>query len=168
MLDITKQRDLTQFKICNFVMLVVCIWTRVIHFFWNVFEIFLVWYRDRNWLFMTVGCIPILVFSVFNVFMVVIPTYKRFFKFLHKNAEYKSLPADASEADRRKSIAAMDETAIALLAGGYDYPAGIMAAYVLDALEKPSTKRIEKRQTMYNVRSKSRRMIQFRSTPNYA
>ena len=71
-------------------------------------------YREERWTFLGVGIVVFLVFSVFNVFICVIPTYQRLVKFMNMTAEYKVLPDDADEATRRSTIANLRKSAAVL------------------------------------------------------
>ena len=54
------------------------------------------------------GSFFIAAFTFFNINFAVIPSYQRFMKFLHRNAEYQSLPANASEMKKQQSIAKLE------------------------------------------------------------
>ena len=84
-LDLSKKSDLHKFKFVNLLMLLLNGWTRFLHFGYIVIEIILTWYQDRAWIFLSTSAIPILAFTLFNAFVSVIPSYKRFMKFLNKS-----------------------------------------------------------------------------------
>lgn len=167
-LDVTKQPDLMHFKVINFILLVIMVWTRAIHWVYCAVDIYITWWNDEKWSFMVIGGVIMLLFSCFNAFFCVLPTWKRFLKFLHKSAEYEALPKDAPSEDRRKSVVAMSEAAALLLDVPQD-PADAMAEYLLEALEEKPAKEIERRQTMNlkssATRSKSLRMMKYMSVP---
>ena len=62
------------------------------------------WYHDEAWAFLAVGGILVVLFSAFNAVVCVIPFFKRWKKWRNKCVEYESLPADAPEAQRRKTM----------------------------------------------------------------
>lgn len=168
LLDITKQPDLMQFKVVNFIMFVFMVWTRVFHWFYLVFEMYVTWWNDEKWTAMVVGGVVIFVFSMMNVFIIAIPFGKRFFKFLYKSAEYETLPKETPSEDRRKSVVAISEAASSLLDVEQD-PEHAMAEYLLGALEERPAREIERRQTMNPkssaTKSKSYKMMKYMSVP---
>ena len=54
-------------------------WTRGLHWLYLVVDIYVTWWNDER-TFMVVGAVPILLFSCFNIFLLVIPAWKRFLK----------------------------------------------------------------------------------------
>lgn len=62
------------------------------------------WYHDEAWAFLAVGGIIVVLFSAFNAMGCVIPFFKRWKKWRNKCVEYESLPADAPDAQRRKTM----------------------------------------------------------------
>ena len=80
------------------------VWSRLIHWFLLCYEIMMIWFNDQAWTFLAVGGAIVFLFSIFNVLVCIIPTYKRWKKFRHKSAGYESLPAEASEKQRRQSM----------------------------------------------------------------
>ncbi|KAL3810178.1 hypothetical protein ACHAXA_001599 [Cyclostephanos tholiformis] len=114
-LDITKANELWKFKVCNFLILALNIWTRLFHWIYLSAHMMLTWYRDKAWAFMVVGAVVIVLFSFFNAAFMIIPIYQRFVKFLRVSAEYDSLPPDASEKQRRQSIIQLEAAREGLL-----------------------------------------------------
>jgi len=54
-------------------------------------------------------------FSVFNAVACVIPMYQKWKKFLHKSADYESLPSDAPATQRSKMLLDLQQASSALL-----------------------------------------------------
>lgn len=54
-------------------------------------------------------------FSVFNAVACVIPMYQKWKKFLHKSADYESLPSDAPATQRSKMLIDLQQASNALL-----------------------------------------------------
>lgn len=79
-LDVTKQPDLMHFKVINFILLVIMVWTRAIHWVYCAVDIYITWWNDEKWSFMVIGGVIMLLFSCFNAFFCVLPTWKRFLK----------------------------------------------------------------------------------------
>lgn len=116
-LDVTKKNDLRKFLFITLIMFIMMTWTRLFDWFYLSYKLLARFHADENWTFLVVGAICISVFSLFNIFAIVIPTFQRLTKFMKKLNEYESLPADAPETTRRASvldlqIAAADVTAI--------------------------------------------------------
>lgn len=80
------------------------VWSRLIHWFLLCYEIMMIWFNDQAWTLMAVGGAIVFLFSIFNVLFCILPIYKRWKKFRHKSAGYESLPAEASEKQRRQSM----------------------------------------------------------------
>ena len=88
------------------------------------------------------GALPVLAFSFLNVFMIMIPTYKRFMKFLKKSAEHEALPPDASEKVRRQSLATLQKVSSELTA----FEEEDMVDHLLEVLELFEGREVERRQ----------------------
>jgi hypothetical protein len=142
LLDIAKANDLWKFKVCNFLMLALYVWTRLIHWIYLSAHMTLTWYHDKAWTFMAVGAVMILLFSFFNAVFIVIPTYQRYMKFLRVSAEHDSLPLDASEKQRRQSIIQLEAAREVLVE--YDLEDRILS--FLDSLN--DKKKVERRMTL--------------------
>ena len=115
LLDISKPNELFQFKICNFIMVVVMIWTRILHWFYLTYQLLRTFYRDESWVLLGVGGMMIVLFSGFNIFVCVIPVCQRFMKFLHKSAEHEALPADTPRLQRQQSLARLTDSAAEIM-----------------------------------------------------
>jgi hypothetical protein len=115
LLDISKSNDLWKFKLCNFLVLAIAMWTRVIHWVYLSVHMILTWYHDKAWTFLVVGSIMILLFSFFNAVGQVIPMYQRYMKFLRVSAEHESLPIGASDKVRRQSMVQLNAATTLLL-----------------------------------------------------
>ena len=142
LLDISQTNDLRKFKMCNFLMLVFAIWSRLVHWVYLSVHMILTWYHDKAWTFLAVGSIMILVFSLFNAFGVVIPLYERYMKFLRVSAEHESLPHDAPELQRRQSMAQLDVASSLLLANSLE------DRYISFLTSLENRKKIDRRQSM--------------------
>ena len=114
LLDVSKPNELRRFQFLSFLMFLIFLWTRVFDWFYLMGIILYLFYREERWTFLGVGIVVFLVFSVFNVFICVIPTYQRLVKFMNMTAEYKVLPDDADEATRRSTIANLRKSAAVL------------------------------------------------------
>ena len=120
-------------------------WTRFLHFGYIVIEIILTWYQDRAWIFLSTSAIPILAFTLFNAFVSVIPSYKRFMKFLNKSVEYESLPDDTSDIKRRQSVVQLEMVANEMLfEDSLDMTDRVQLFF--ESMEK--RERVDRRQTM--------------------
>ena len=120
-------------------------WTRFLHFGYIVIEIILTWYQDKAWIFLSTSAIPILAFTLFNAFVSVIPSYKRFMKFLHKSVEYESLPDDTSDSKRRQSVVQLEMVANEMLfEDSLDMTDRVQLFF--ESMEK--RERVDRRQTM--------------------
>jgi len=62
-----------------------------------------------------VGGMITCLFSVFNAVACVIPMYQKWEKFLHKSADYESLPSDAPATQRSKMLLDLQQASNALL-----------------------------------------------------
>ena len=111
LLDVGNPSELKQFQLINFLLLVVIFWTRAVHWVYLVTKFCIIWYKDKAWWFLGIGSTVSLLFTVFNIFLCLIPIYKRFRKFMFMSADYKELPSDADEAIRRKSVIALQKAA---------------------------------------------------------
>jgi len=163
-LDLSKASDLRKFKLVNLLMLILNMWTRFLHFGYIVIQIILVWYRDEAWMFLKTSALPIIVFTLFNAFVSVIPTYQRFMKFLHKSIEHESLPKDASEKMRRQSVANLELVANEMLMeGSLDMNDRVQLFF--QSLEK--REKMDRRQTMpaQKINWRSAKFMRALSTP---
>jgi len=163
-LDLSKAKDLRKFKFVNLLMLILNVWTRCLHFGYIVIQIILVWYRDEAWMFLKTSALPIIVFTLFNAFVSVIPTYQRFMKFLHKSIEHESLPKDASEKMRRQSVANLEIVANEMLMeGSLDMNDRVQLFF--QSLEK--REKMDRRQTMpaQKINWRSAKFMRALSTP---
>lgn len=109
LLDIKKASDLRQFKVINLILLISMVWTRCLHWTYNIIQVMVIWYNDKAWTFLAVGCVPLTLFTFFNAMACVLPMYKRFIKFLHKSADVESLPSDASEKMKTQSMMDLED-----------------------------------------------------------
>jgi len=114
LLDVSKPNELRQFQFLSFLMFLIFLWTRVFDWFYLMGKILYLFYQEERWTFLGVGSIVFVVFSVFNVFVCVIPIYQRLVKFMNMTAEYKVLPDDADEATRRSTIINLRKSAAVL------------------------------------------------------
>lgn len=100
-LDTTKKNELRQFLILTFLVLLCYIWTRLLR--WTFISYKFIRHFYRMWLYtaqeendeshsllflLVIGVLIILLFSILNVFGMVIPTYKRFMKFYWIRDDY--------------------------------------------------------------------------------
>jgi hypothetical protein len=160
LLDITKANDLWKFKVCNFLMLALYVWTRLLHWIYLSAHMMLTWYHDEAWTFMAVGAIMILLFSFFNTVFIVIPMHQRYMKFLRVSTEHDSLPLDASEKQRRDSIIQREAAREVLIE--FDLEDRILS--FLDSLN--DRKKVERRMTLPPCAFKTRRSTRMmRSVP---
>lgn len=111
LLDISKPRQLSRFQGLTFFALVVMVATRGFHWIYLCSDLIALWYHERAWVFLGVGSVISLAFSVFNYFFCIEPFYKRFTKFLKVSEEYKKLPEDADARTRRSSILVLQRAA---------------------------------------------------------
>merc|ERR1711971_1164894 len=89
----------------SFLMLVTTMWTRFFDWFYIVCKLVSTFYTDGNWTYLIVGTPILILFSLFNVFCIVIPTWTRFFKFHDKLKNFKALNTkSADETSRRLAI----------------------------------------------------------------
>lgn len=111
LLDVSKPNQLFQFQSLTGVSLVVMLWTRGFHWVYNCAMLITTFYQQEAWTYVIVGTLCSLLFTLFNVFICIIPCINRFFKFLSKTAEYKWLPTNADPKTRRASMIAMLDAA---------------------------------------------------------
>merc|ERR1719378_839602 len=104
LLDVTKPNQLLQFQLASFFMLLAYFWTRAIDWVYPMGKILLLFYAEEKWVFLAVGSIAFVLFSMFNVFLCLLPIYARFVKFMKKSAEYQALPKDANSMTRRSTV----------------------------------------------------------------
>jgi hypothetical protein len=124
-------------------------WTHAFHSVYLVVNCCKVWYDDEAYWFLSIGGTLILLFTVFNVFGCLIPTYQRWVKFALKTEEFKALPSDINERSRRKSIVELEKAANDVLV---DFQVG------KDVMELcGSSKGVERRHTIPPQRSSGRR-----------
>ena len=166
MLDITKPNDLRKFKSVNVIILVLNLWTRLFHWVYLSIVMITTWYRDEAWIFLGIGSVMVTLFSVFNAFVAVIPSYKRFMKFRHASADYESLPADASAEARRKSTIALRAIVDEMLEDTTNTEEQIYM--FLESLE--DRPKLDRRQSMPPIRRRKstlgrKRMLAFASAP---
>ena len=162
LLDITKANDLWKFKVCNFLILALYVWTRLLRWIYLSAHMILTWYHDKAWTFMAVGAVMIPLFSLFNAVFMVIPMYKRLMKFLRVSAEHDSLPLDASEKQRRQSIIQLEAARGDL--SNFDLEDNIVS--FLESLN--DRKKVERRMTVPPREMKtwrSARMMRYASVP---
>jgi len=114
LLDVTKKRDLDQFRVLTFFALVIAIWCRGIHWVYLLFDFSMIWFEEKAWMFLGVGLFMGLVFSAFSWFLCIVPFFQRFLKFAKISNEYTSLTASASAATRRQSMLRLSEAALDL------------------------------------------------------
>eukprot|EP00531_Pseudo-nitzschia_arenysensis_P008462 CAMPEP_0116128142 /NCGR_PEP_ID=MMETSP0329-20121206/7204_1 /TAXON_ID=697910 /ORGANISM="Pseudo-nitzschia arenysensis, Strain B593" /LENGTH=256 /DNA_ID=CAMNT_0003622265 /DNA_START=561 /DNA_END=1328 /DNA_ORIENTATION=- len=103
-LDVTKKNDLRMFVFVSTLMLLLTLWTRLFDWFFLLCKILARFIADENWTYLITGSCMFALFSLFNIFACVIPTYQRFVKFMKKLNEYESLPIDADPTRRRTTI----------------------------------------------------------------
>jgi hypothetical protein len=115
LLDISQTNDLRKFKMCNFLMLVFAIWSRLVHWVYLSVHMILTWYREKAWSYLAVGSIMILRFSLFNAVGQIIPMYQRYMKFLRVSAEHESLLIGASKNESRQSMVQLNAATTLLL-----------------------------------------------------
>lgn len=114
MLDISKPRQLRQFKILTFLTLAIMLWTRAFNWTYLCVDFILVWYKDRAWGFLAAGTIMIVLFSIFNWLFCIQPFYGRFVKFMRASADYSTSLHDTSataQERRRSSALALEKAA---------------------------------------------------------
>ena len=167
-LDITKPNDLAKFKVVNFVLFLLFLWTRGLHWVYLVAKVFFQLYQEKAWKVMMMAVPPLLAITLVVNLAIVVSVYKRFMKFRKATAEYESLPEDAPKAKKLASQANFEQLAQELLdeTENIDPVVGIIAA--LDFLED---RKVERRQTMPPTRMnkglsmKSMRMIRGATLP---
>ena len=103
-LDVTKKNELRAFVFVSTLMLLLTLWTRLFDWFFLLYKILTRFIADENWTYLVTGSCMFALFSLFNIFACVIPTYQRFVKFMKKLNEYESLPTDADPTRRRTTI----------------------------------------------------------------
>ena len=116
LLNISKPSSLRQFKVLNFFAFVTMLWTRVIHWSYLCIDLYITWYLDEAWVFLSVGVILSFCFTMFSYLCCVKPYYKKWRKFLYVSAEYEKIPEDATPEIRRASVVKLDEAVAELLA----------------------------------------------------
>jgi len=147
LLDVTKSRELMQFRWLTFFALILTLWTRVLHFIYLLFNFATVWYADKAWGFLTIGIITGLQFSIFNWFVAIVPCFQRFVKFSQASNAYTSLPESATVATRRNSAVRLSEASVDLAdaIGLVDYDEWILYPFPERTLDRrasmPATSR---------------------------
>jgi len=111
LLDVTIPSQLLQFQVLTFLTLVLLIWTRIFHWFYLMGNFMILWYDEKAWTFLIVGTIICGLFTIFSVFVIIVPIYNKFKKFLKKKAEHQSLPADVDDKTKRGSLLMLQEVA---------------------------------------------------------
>lgn len=117
LLDVSRPSSLRQFKALIFIVCVVTLWSRVIHWVYLCCDLFVTWYSDEAYWFLVIGMLLSVGFTLFSYFLMVKPYCTKFIKFWHVSAEYETLPPDATPADRRASVIKLDIAAVDLLEG---------------------------------------------------
>ena len=117
LLDVSIPNQLRQFQFLSGFALVVVIITRVFHWFYFTGCLIVGWYQEQAWIFVVVGSICTILFSVFNWFFCIDPFYKRFVKFMKVSADYTKLPATADAQTRRASLISLQEAAHNVMVG---------------------------------------------------
>lgn len=117
LLDVSRPTSLRQFKILNFFALITMLWTRVLHWTYLCIDLFITWYHDEAWAFLSIGVLLSIAFTLFSFICCIKPFYRKFMKFLNVSAEYQTLPENVSSHTRRASAIKLDESVAELLAG---------------------------------------------------
>lgn len=167
-LDINKPKDLAIFKVVNFVLFVLILWTRGLHWIYLVGKVLFQLYQEKAWRVIMISAPPLLAMTFLINFGFVFHMYKRWMKFRKATAEYEALPEDAPKAKKLASKANFEQLAQELLdeTDNIDPVVGIISA--LDFLED---RKVERRQTMpptlqkKRLSMKSMRMIRGATLP---
>ena len=113
-----------------------------------------------------------LLFTVFSAVFIVIPTHKRFMKFISVSAEYESLPSDAPIETRRQSIMNLQDAIDELLMEETDMTMVLdrRVGEFLDSLEQEDRAKLERRRSMPTIRTRrvSTRLMKTFSVPDHA
>ncbi|KAL7553339.1 hypothetical protein ACHAWF_016614 [Thalassiosira exigua] len=117
LLDVSRPSSLRQFTWLNFVVFVLMLWTRGFHWTYLCVDLFVTWFNDGAYWFLSIGVTLSSMFTVFNYLCCIKPFYRKFVKFLAVSGEYKALPPDASNEKRRRSVIDLDEAVAEMLEG---------------------------------------------------
>ena len=147
LLNVKKPDDLHRFKIVNILKVIIGVWTRGIHFIYLVTLAMISWYNDKAWTFLCVGSPVLLAFTGFNYMMILKPVIKTYMKFRNASAEYEALPADASDEQKRKSLANLGDLARELIEEtDIIHPTDQFTAFFQSLQERKG--KLDRRQTM--------------------
>lgn len=116
-LDVSKPSSLLQMKVLTFITLIIMVWTRALHWTYLCVDLYITWYRDQAWAFLSIGLILSALFTMFNIVVCIKPYYIKLQKFWRVSAEYATLPENATPESRRRSVARLDAAVAELLAG---------------------------------------------------
>lgn len=83
-LDVTTKGGMMRMRYANLIAFIVLLWTRGFHYFWISYNVFLVLYHDKAWTFFYTWSVIFLVFTGFNVSVVILPFYQRTVKWFKK------------------------------------------------------------------------------------
>jgi len=114
LLDVTIPRQLRLFQAMTGFALVLMVFCRVIHWPFLVFDFCKIWYEQKAWVFMAVGIIVAVPFTVFSWSICIQPCYARFVKFMKMSAKHAKLPVGT--AARRASAIALQAAAMDVFA----------------------------------------------------
>jgi len=152
LLDLSIPSSLRRFKALNFFAFVTMLWTRAFHWTYLCFDLYLTWYKDQAWIFLSIGVVLSSLFTLFSYACCIKPYYKKWIKFLNVSAEYESLAEDATPEMRRVSIVKLDDAVAELLAGD-----GI--SELVDIVEPIFVKRRPSRRQSVPVQTRKRRSL---------
>eukprot|EP00581_Thalassiosira_minuscula_P019389 CAMPEP_0183715610 /NCGR_PEP_ID=MMETSP0737-20130205/9758_1 /TAXON_ID=385413 /ORGANISM="Thalassiosira miniscula, Strain CCMP1093" /LENGTH=307 /DNA_ID=CAMNT_0025944721 /DNA_START=419 /DNA_END=1342 /DNA_ORIENTATION=+ len=117
LMDITNPSKLRQFKVLNFIACVTMLWTRVIHWTYLCFDLYITWWQDEAYTFLSIGILVSIGFTAFSYIACVKPFCRNFVKFLHVSEIYEKLPTNAAPEKRRSSVVQLDQAMADLLEG---------------------------------------------------
>jgi hypothetical protein len=151
-LDISIPSQLRKFQRLTLMGLLVNVWTRGKQWTILCIQFFMVWYEHKAWAFLAVGSVLMLLFSAFNVFLNIVPYYKRYTKFLQVSVEYAALPVDTSNERRRASLVALENVAARVVAVTDKQNSIVKAQEILFAASYNGKSRIRRRRSTLSSR----------------
>jgi hypothetical protein len=119
-LDTTKIDELFRFMLLSFVMFLIILWTRVVQWLFLSYKLVKAVYADEHWGLLVFGGLFLVVFTAFNIFSAVIPTYQRLVALWKILAAYgdgiSSESSSGSSSSRRMSYSEIQAAAAELMA----------------------------------------------------
>jgi len=114
LLDISQPGQLLQFQVLSFISLVVMVVTRGFHYYYLCLQVAATLVANQEWALLVFAAIPFLAFTIFNTFIIIIPGYKRFVKFLKVSNNHNNLPNDVTPEQKRNSLLELETAAVGL------------------------------------------------------